>query len=215
MTRPGSTGACVALNAESHRRGVAGADPGVWQGQLPAAWRCSTGANTAIDSAQPSPVKGHGPTSRKGPFIVVSGHDPRGPGHQLLEQTDGHRCPCLHSRRDAPGARLSGAAASHPHLAGNFGTAWQSQQKEFADIPAPILFTTNCLMPPRPSYQDRVYDNVRRRLSRVCSTSPRARRNKDFSPIIEQALELGGYAARPRHERHKRRPYADDRLCAR
>ena len=34
----------------------------------------------------------------------------------------------------------------YPHLAGNFGTAWQSQQKEFEDIPAPILFTTNCLM---------------------------------------------------------------------
>ena len=45
----------------------------------------------------------------------------------------------------------------YPHLAGNFGTAWQSQQKEFENIPAPMLFTTNCLMPPRPSYQDRVY----------------------------------------------------------
>ena len=37
----------------------------------------------------------------------------------------------------------------YPHLAGNFGTAWQSQQKEFQNIPAPVLFTTNCLMPPR------------------------------------------------------------------
>ena len=38
----------------------------------------------------------------------------------------------------------------YPHLAGNFGTAWQSQQQEFQDIPAPVLFTTNCLMPQRP-----------------------------------------------------------------
>ena len=43
------------------------------------------------------------------------------------------------------------------HLKGNFGTAWQNQQKEFADIPAPVLFTTNCLMPVRPSYADRVF----------------------------------------------------------
>ena len=42
-------------------------------------------------------------------------------------------------------------------LKGNFGTAWQNQQKEFADIPAPILFTTNCLMPPKKSYADRVF----------------------------------------------------------
>ena len=45
----------------------------------------------------------------------------------------------------------------YPHLKGNFGTAWQNQQKEFDNIPAPILFTTNCLMPPRPSYADRVF----------------------------------------------------------
>ena len=45
----------------------------------------------------------------------------------------------------------------YKHLAGNFGTAWQSQQQEFENIPAPILFTTNCIMPPRESYQDRVY----------------------------------------------------------
>ena len=37
----------------------------------------------------------------------------------------------------------------YPHLKGNFGTAWQNQQKEFANVPAPILFTTNCLMPPK------------------------------------------------------------------
>lgn len=44
-----------------------------------------------------------------------------------------------------------------PHLKGNFGTAWQNQQREFEDIPAPVLFTTNCIMPLRPSYADRVF----------------------------------------------------------
>lgn len=46
---------------------------------------------------------------------------------------------------------------AYPHLKGNFGTAWQSQQFEFHNIPAPILFTTNCLMPVRQSYSDRVF----------------------------------------------------------
>ncbi len=45
----------------------------------------------------------------------------------------------------------------YPHLKGNFGTAWQNQQREFEDIPAPILFTTNCIMPLRASYADRVF----------------------------------------------------------
>ena len=45
----------------------------------------------------------------------------------------------------------------YAHLKGNFGTAWQNQQKEFADLPAPVLFTTNCLMPVKDSYADRVF----------------------------------------------------------
>ncbi|MEX8342054.1 hypothetical protein AB6Y98_19250 [Clostridioides difficile] len=45
----------------------------------------------------------------------------------------------------------------YKHLKGNFGTAWQNQQKEFDNIPAPILFTTNCLMPVKDSYRDRVF----------------------------------------------------------
>ena len=45
----------------------------------------------------------------------------------------------------------------YPHLKGNFGTGWQNQQSEFHNIPAPILFTTNCLMPVRQSYSDRVF----------------------------------------------------------
>ena len=45
----------------------------------------------------------------------------------------------------------------YPHLKGNFGTAWQNQQREFEDIPAPLLFPTNCIMPLRASYADRVF----------------------------------------------------------
>ncbi len=78
----------------------------------------------------------------------------------------------------------------YPHLRGNLGTAWQNQREEFANLPAPILFTTNCLMPPAASYADRVF-----------TTGPvafpgmaRIDANKDFGPVIESALELGGFA---------------------
>ena len=81
----------------------------------------------------------------------------------------------------------------YSHLAGNFGTAWQSQQKEFENIPAPVLFTTNCLMPPRPSYQDRVYTTSVVGYEGLTHITADEHGNKDFTPLIEQALELGGY----------------------
>ena len=75
----------------------------------------------------------------------------------------------------------------YPHLKGNFGTAWQNQQKEFADLPAPILFTTNCLMPPKASYADRVFT------TEVVGYPGIRHLEKDFTPVIEKALELGGF----------------------
>lgn len=90
----------------------------------------------------------------KGPFIVVSGHDLKDL-ELLLEQTKdkninvythGEMLPC-HSYPNLN---------KYPHLKGNFGTAWQNQQKEFENLPAPVLFTTNCIMPPKESYMDRI-----------------------------------------------------------
>ncbi len=77
----------------------------------------------------------------------------------------------------------------YPHLKGNFGTAWQNQQKEFANLPAPILFTTNCLMPPKASYADRVFT------TEVVSYPEMVHigKEKDFTPVIEKALALGGF----------------------
>ena len=77
-----------------------------------------------------------------------------------------------------------------PHLKGNFGTAWQNQQKEFDHIPAPILYTTNCLMPPKASYKDRVFTTEMVSFPDVTHIDD----EKDFTPVIEKALELGGYA---------------------
>ena len=77
----------------------------------------------------------------------------------------------------------------YPHLKGNFGTAWQNQQKEFANIPAPVLYTTNCLMPVKESYADRVFT------TEVVSYPEMVHigEDKDFTPVIKKALELGGY----------------------
>ena len=77
----------------------------------------------------------------------------------------------------------------YPHLKGNFGTAWQNQQKEFANLPAPILFTTNCLMPPKESYADRVFTTEVVGYPGMQHIGA----NKDFTPVIEKALELGGF----------------------
>lgn len=78
----------------------------------------------------------------------------------------------------------------YPQLKGNFGTAWQNQRKEFAEIPAPILFTTNCLMPPKDSYKDRVYTTDVVGFPDLKHIGE----DKDFTPLIEKAKELGGYA---------------------
>ena len=128
---------------------------------------------------------------KKGPFIVVSGHDLEDL-HQLLEQTAGKGVN-IYTHCEMLPAHGYPELNKYPHLAGNFGTAWQNQQKEFADIPAPILFTTNCLMPPRESYADRVYTTsvVGYRGLRHIAADENGR--KDFSPILEQALALGDY----------------------
>lgn len=123
----------------------------------------------------------------KGPFIVVSGHDLKDL-ELLLEQTKdkginiythGEMLPChaypkLHE---------------YKHLKGNFGTAWQNQQKEFDNIPAPVLFTTNCIMPVKDSYKDRVFTTSVVEYPELKHIGE----DKDFTPVIEKALELGGY----------------------
>ena len=128
---------------------------------------------------------------KKGPFIVVSGHDLEDL-HQLLEQTKGKGIN-IYTHCEMLPAHGYPALKSYPHLAGNFGTAWQSQQTEFDGIPAPVLFTTNCLMPPRPSYADRVYTTSVVGYEGLTHIAADENGRKDFSPLIRQALALGGY----------------------
>ena len=77
----------------------------------------------------------------------------------------------------------------YPHLKGNFGTAWQNQQKEFDAIPGAVLFTTNCLMPVKKSYEDRVFTTEVVSYPQMVHIGE----DKDFTPVINKALELGGY----------------------
>ena len=126
-------------------------------------------------------------TVEQGPFIVISGHDL----HDLkllLEQTQG-RGINIYTHGEMLPAHAYPELRKYSHLKGNFGTAWQNQQKEFSDLPAPVLFTTNCLMPPKPSYSDRVFTTALVSYPGIVHIDGR----KDFSPVIQKALELGGF----------------------
>lgn len=126
-------------------------------------------------------------TIEKGPFIVISGHD-LVDLKELLEQTKG-RGINIYTHGEMLPAHGYPKLKEYSHLKGNFGTAWQNQQKEFDNIPAPILFTTNCLMPIKESYRDRVYTTGVVEYPEMVHIGEK----RDFTPIIEKALELGGY----------------------
>lgn len=127
-------------------------------------------------------------TVEKGPFIVITGHDLYDL-KLLLEQTAGTGVN-VYTHGEMLPAHAYPELKKYPHLKGNFGTAWQNQQKEFAQLPAPILFTTNCLMPPKGSYADRVFTTEVVAYPEMVHIGP----DKDFSLLIAKALELGGFA---------------------
>ena len=134
----------------------------------------------------PSPVKV--PLAiEKGPFIVITGHDLYDL-KLLLEQTRDKGIN-IYTHGEMLPAHAYPELNQYPHLKGNFGTAWQNQQREFHAIPAPVLFTTNCLMPVKAGYADRVFTTA------VVSYPGMVHigEEKDFTPVIEKALELGGY----------------------
>ncbi|MBQ7796068.1 MAG: hydroxylamine reductase [Lachnospiraceae bacterium] len=123
----------------------------------------------------------------KGPFIVITGHDLLDL-KLLLEQTEGKGIN-IYTHGEMLPAHAYPELKTYSHLKGNFGTAWQNQQKEFANIPAPILYTTNCLMPPKASYADRVFTTEVVSYPEIVHIGE----EKDFTPVIQKALELGGY----------------------
>ena len=155
-----------------------------------ASYRCMELLDAANTGAFGDPEPVQVPlTIEKGPFIVISGHDLYD-AQQLLEQTAGRGVNVYTHSEMLPAHGYPELKRRYPHLKGNFGTAWQNQQREFEDIPAPILFTTNCIMPLRASYADRVFTTSVVAYPGV----PHIDEGRDFSPVIEKALELGGYA---------------------
>ena len=146
-------------------------------------------ANTEVyGNPSPHTVNVH---MKKGPFIVVSGHDLKDL-EMLLEQTKGKGINIYTHGEMLPCHGYEGLK-KYPHLVGNFGGAWQDQQKQFDNLPGCILMTTNCLMRPRESYKDRIYSTNVVGWEGVKYIGKKENGEKDFSEIIAQALELGGY----------------------
>ncbi len=132
-------------------------------------------------------------TIEKGPFIVITGHDLHDL-KMLLEQTAGKGVN-IYTHGEMLPAHGYPELKKYPQLKGNFGTAWQNQQKEFENIPAPVLFTTNCLMPPKPNYSDRMYTTSVVAYPEMKHIVADATGHKDFSALIDHAIALGGYPA--------------------
>lgn len=129
-------------------------------------------------------------TKRRGPFIVVSGHDLKDL-KDLLEQTEGKGVNVYTHGEMLPAHGYPGLR-KYEHLVGNYGGAWQDQQKEFDNIPGCILMTTNCLQPPLESYRDRLFTTGPVGFKGVAHIEE-VNGRKDFTPVIERALELGGW----------------------
>lgn len=127
-------------------------------------------------------------TVEKGPFIVITGHDLYDL-KLLLEQTEG-RGINIYTHGEMLPAHAYPELKKYSHFKGHFGTAWQNQQKEFDGLPAPVLFTTNCLMPVKDTYADRVFTTEVVSYPEMIHIDE----NKDFTPVIEKALSLGGFS---------------------
>ncbi|WP_170074638.1 hydroxylamine reductase [Paraclostridium dentum] len=146
-------------------------------------------ANTTIyKNPEPHKVNVH---IKKGPFIIVSGHDLKDL-EMILKQTEGKGIN-IYTHGEMIPCHGYPELNKYSHLVGNFGGAWQDQQKEFDNIPGCILMTTNCLMKPRDSYKDRIFSTSVVGWDGVKHIGISENGEKDFSEIINKALELGGF----------------------
>ena len=146
-------------------------------------------ANTkTYENPSPHKVNVH---IKKGPFIIVSGHDLKDL-EMLLEQTEGKGINIYTHGEMIPSHGYPGLK-KYDHLVGNYGGAWQDQQVQFDGIPGCILMTTNCLMRPRETYKDRIFTTSVVGWDGVKHIPKGKDGKKDFSEIINKALELGGF----------------------
>ncbi|MCD8351230.1 MAG: hydroxylamine reductase [Planctomycetaceae bacterium] len=144
-----------------------------------------------LDTANTSRYGHPEPTSVRvtpvaGKCILVSGHDLLDL-YDLLVATEGKGIN-VYTHSEMLPCNAYPVMKNFSHLVGNYGGAWQEQQREFADFPGPILLTTNCLMPPQPSYKDRVYTT-----GLVSFPGVKHLENGQFQPLIDAALALPGF----------------------
>jgi len=123
-----------------------------------------------------------------GKCILVSGHDLKDL-YDLLRQTEGKGVN-VYTHGEMLPAHAYPKLKAFQHLAGNYGGAWQDQQREFAEFPGAILMTTNCIQKPMPAYRDRIFTT-----GLVAHEDARHVENGEFGPVIEAALAAPGFAA--------------------
>ena len=141
-------------------------------------------ANTGrFGEQQPTTVR---VTPVAGKAILVSGHD-LGDLHALLEQTAGKGIQ-VYTHGEMLPAHAYPKLKAWPHLAGNYGGAWQDQQTDFANFPGPILMTSNCIIEPGPRYRQRIFTT-----GPVGWPGVRHLENHDFSLLIQAAQALPGF----------------------
>lgn len=121
----------------------------------------------------------------KNPGILISGHDLRDL-EMLLEQTEGTGVDVYTHSEMLPGHYYP-AFKKYKHLAGNYGNAWWKQTEEFESFNGPVLLTTNCLVPPKNSYRDRVYTTGATGFPGCRHIPGEIGERKDFSALIEHA----------------------------
>ncbi|HOF19189.1 MAG TPA: hydroxylamine reductase, partial [Phycisphaerae bacterium] len=148
-------------------------------------------ANTAA-YGQPEPTKVR-VTPVQGKCIAVSGHDLKDLA-MLLEQTAGKGIN-VYTHGEMLPCHGYPALKKHKHLVGNYGGAWQDQQKEFDAFPGAILMTTNCIQKPREGYQGRIFTTGLVAFPDVTHIPAGANGKKDFTPVIEAALAAPGFPA--------------------
>lgn len=122
---------------------------------------------------------------RNNPAILISGHDLRDL-EMLLEQTANTGVD-VYTHSEMLPAHYYPAFKKYPHFAGNYGNAWWKQKEEFEAFNGPILLTTNCLVPPKESYKDRIYTTGSVGFSDCKHIDGEIGETKDFSAIIEHA----------------------------
>ena len=133
----------------------------------------------------PSPVR---EGTLAGPGILVTGHDMLDL-YNILRQCEGTDVKVYTHGEMLPAHGYPGLK-KYPHLAGNYGGAWQDQKVEFTNFPGPILMTTNCIQEPQPEYRKRIFTS-----GLVAWPGVTHIRNRDFGPVIEAALQAPGFVA--------------------